>query len=116
MPKDREKYRYIDVGLERGSWALAMFEEDARRHHMSDQPGKLMALRLTEFYELKKEREASVSRELLQRIENDHSLLPRSSGNSRHISTIHASADNVLEISQQETENADEAADYWGGI
>jgi hypothetical protein len=67
MPKDREKYRYIDVGLERGSWALAMFEEDARHHHMSDQPGKLMALRLTEYYELKKEREASVSRELLQR-------------------------------------------------
>ena len=57
MPKDREKYRYIDVGLERGSWALVMFEEDARRHHMSDQPGKLMALRLTEYYELKNSRE-----------------------------------------------------------
>ena len=56
MPKDREKYRYVTVGLERGSWTLAMFDEDARRHHMSDQPGKLMALRLAEYYEWKKER------------------------------------------------------------
>ena len=74
MPKDREKYRYIDVGLERSSWALVMFEEDARRHHMSDQPGKLLALRLTEYYELKNSREIHSSRELP--LEKDHPVIP----------------------------------------
>jgi hypothetical protein len=53
MPQNPEKYFYINrVGLARGSWALKKFEEDAERHHMSDQPAKLAALRLTEYYEL----------------------------------------------------------------
>jgi hypothetical protein len=52
MPTN-EKYFYINrVGLTKGSWALRKFEEDAERHHMLDQPGKLAALRLTEYYEL----------------------------------------------------------------
>jgi hypothetical protein len=116
MPKDREKYRYVDVGLERGSWTLAMFEEDARRHQMSDQPGKLMIVRLTEYYELKKERKAHAFRERLGPINNDHTLEPRSSEHDRSTGTTQAPGDDVLEISQQETENADEAADYWGGV
>jgi hypothetical protein len=116
MPKDREKYRYIDVGLERGSWTLEMFEEDARRHQMSDQPGKLMTLRLTEYYELKKEREASVARELLQPIENDQREASRFSGHSRRVGTTHKSGDDLLDISRREMENADEAANYWGGV
>jgi hypothetical protein len=53
MPQNTEKYFYINrVGLLRGSWALEKFEKDAERHHMEDQPGKLAALRLTEYYEL----------------------------------------------------------------
>lgn len=47
------KYFYINrVGLVRNSWAHRMFEEDAQLHHMEDQPGKLVALRLTEYYEI----------------------------------------------------------------
>ena len=53
MPQNPEKYFYVNrVGLVRGSWALKKFLEDAERHHMEDQPAKLAALRLTEYYEL----------------------------------------------------------------
>ena len=114
MPKDREKYRYIDVGLERGSWALVMFEEDARKHHMSDQPGKLLALRLTEYYELKNKREVLSSRELP--LENDDPVIQPSHEQIRSPDTSQVSEEDVLKISQQEAENADEAADYWIGV
>src|SRR2546423_9110826 len=52
MPKDTERYQYFTVGLERDCWALERLKADAKKHHMSDQPGKLIALRLTEYYEL----------------------------------------------------------------
>jgi len=53
MAQNPEKYFYINrVGLVRGSWGHKKFEEDARLHHMEEQPGKLVALRLTEYYEL----------------------------------------------------------------
>jgi hypothetical protein len=53
MAQNPEKYYYINrVGLIRGSWAHKKFEADAAKHHMEDQPGKLVALRLTEYYEL----------------------------------------------------------------
>ena len=49
-----EKYTSIcgRVSLTRNSWALKRFIEDAEMHHMDDQPGKLIALRLTEYYEI----------------------------------------------------------------
>ena len=54
MAKNSEKYQVIctRVGLLRDSWALDRFIDDAVKHHMDDQPGKLVALRLTEYYEL----------------------------------------------------------------
>ncbi len=52
MPKDTEKYQYFTFGLLRGSWALQKFLNDAERHHVLDQPGKLAGIRLTEYYEL----------------------------------------------------------------
>ena len=53
MAQNPEKYFYINrVGLVHGSWGHKKFEEDARLHHMEEQPGKLVALRLTEYYEL----------------------------------------------------------------
>ena len=116
MPKDRERYRYIDVGLERGSWTLAMFEEDARRHQMSDQPGKLVTLRLTEYYEMKKEREVISSREPLMTAENDHLSRPASSEASGGTESVQRQEGDVLEISQRAGENADEAAEYWANL
>lgn len=54
MATNKEKYQTIcnRVVLTRGSWALERFVEDAVNHHMDDQAGKLVALRLTEYYEL----------------------------------------------------------------
>jgi hypothetical protein len=112
MPKDRERYRYIEVGLERGSWILARFEEDARRHQMSDQPGKLVALRLIEYYESKQEREIPSSRETSP-VGNGRPALQPASDQGISKNTRQAQGDSILEISQQETENADEAANYW---
>jgi hypothetical protein len=115
MPKDRAKYRYVDVGLERGSWTLVMFEEDAKRHQMSDQPGKLITLRLTEYYELKNEREMLSSREPFVPVENG-SLSLHASLDDRSNDSIQTKGDSVLEISHHATENADEAAEYWANI
>ena len=116
MPKDRERYRYIDVGLERGSWTLAMFEEDARRHQMSDQPGKPITLRLTEYYEMKKEREVFSSREPLVTIGNDHHSRLASSEASRGNENVQRQEEDILEISQRAGENADDAAEYWASL
>jgi hypothetical protein len=116
MPKDRERYRYIDVGLERGSWALAMFEEDAKRHQMSDQPGKLITVRLTEYYELRKERELLASREQEPVTSGRSASRLPSDERKRDQNRTHSSEDDLLELSQHATENADEAAAYWAGV
>jgi len=52
MPKDTEKYRYLNVGLGWDSWVLSQLLQDAEMHQMADQPAKLAALRLTEYYRL----------------------------------------------------------------
>ncbi len=52
MPKDTEKYRYLNVGLGWDSWVLSRLLQDAEMHQMADQPAKLAALRLTEYYRL----------------------------------------------------------------
>jgi hypothetical protein len=47
-----EKYLYFKVGLLKDSFALEALWQDALRYHMIDQPAKLIAMRLTEYYEL----------------------------------------------------------------
>jgi hypothetical protein len=47
-----EKFLYFTVGLLKGSAALDALRQDATKHHMVDQPGQLIALRLTEYYEM----------------------------------------------------------------
>jgi hypothetical protein len=54
MPQDAEKYFYFKVGLLKDSFALEALWQDALRYHMIDQPAKLIAMRLTEYYELTK--------------------------------------------------------------
>lgn len=51
MPRDKDKYHYLLIGLLKGSDGLNWLLEDARQHHMEDQLAKLAAIRLTEFYE-----------------------------------------------------------------
>src|SRR5207248_8526837 len=52
MSQDLEKYLNLNVGLLKNSFALDALWQDALKYHMIDQPGKLIALRLTEYYEL----------------------------------------------------------------
>jgi hypothetical protein len=47
-----EKFLYFTVGLLKGSAALEALRQDATKYHMIDHPGQLIALRLTEYYEL----------------------------------------------------------------
>jgi hypothetical protein len=54
MSQDAEKYLYFKVGLLKDSFALEALWQDALRYHMIDQPAKLIAMRLTEYYELTK--------------------------------------------------------------
>ncbi len=52
MSQDLEKYLNFNVGLLKNSFALDALWQDALKYHMIDQPGKLIALRLTEYYEM----------------------------------------------------------------
>jgi hypothetical protein len=47
-----EKYVYFTVGILKDSAALEALKQDALKHHMIDQPGQLIALRITEYYEM----------------------------------------------------------------
>lgn len=47
-----DKFLFFTVGLLKGSEALEALRQDAVKHHMIDNPGQLIALRLTEYYEL----------------------------------------------------------------
>ena len=46
-----DKFMYFTVGLLKSSEALEALRQDAVKHHMIDNPGQLIALRLTEYYE-----------------------------------------------------------------
>ncbi len=52
MPQDSDHYMYFTVGLLKDSDALEALRKDALKYHFIDQPAKLIALRLTEYYEL----------------------------------------------------------------
>ncbi len=52
MSQDLEKYLYFTVGLLKNSFALDALSQDALKYHLIDQPDKLIALRLTEYYEM----------------------------------------------------------------
>ena len=47
-----DKYVYFTIGILKESSALEALKQDALKHHMIDQPGQLIALRLTEYYEM----------------------------------------------------------------
>src|SRR5690349_17458447 len=53
MSQDTERYLYFKVGLLKDSFALEALWQDALKYHMIDQPAKLIAMRLTEYYEMK---------------------------------------------------------------
>jgi hypothetical protein len=52
MSQDSEKYLYFHVALLKDSFAMDALRQDALKYHMIDHPGQLIALRLTEYYEI----------------------------------------------------------------
>lgn len=113
MPKDTEKYQYFTVGIERDSWALERFKADAKKHHISDQPGKLIALRLTEYYELLEQGALHALASVPLASTNG------SNGNGHKAPSTREqqpAPEEVIEVSEDAEQNADEAADYWSTL
>ena len=131
MSQDLEKYLYFTVGLLKNSFALDALSQDALKYHMIDQPGKLIALRLTEYYEM-------MARETLHpgasiplaatstAIGNGDGREGMTSANSTEINRASSMAGqmredqqddgNIVAASPDVEENADEAAEYWARL
>lgn len=52
MAPDQDQYVHFTIKLLKGSFALNALWQDALNYHMIDHPDKLIALRLTEYYEM----------------------------------------------------------------
>ena len=127
MPKDSEKYQYFTVGLLKSSFALEALKADAMKHHMIEQPAKLIALRLTEYYDLLARVGPPMpnvslftpSRTELGNGSRANSVVERD-GQFVHASNDEIAAtpnddpeEEIVTISADAEENADLAADYW---
>jgi hypothetical protein len=118
MSQHSEKYLYFNVGLLKDSLALQALWQDALKYHMIDQPGKLIALRLTEYYDLMARgmlpqgTSAPFSSSSATSNGSREDTRPRPavnhSGNSRR-----SDEEPILPASSEADHNAEEAADYW---
>ncbi len=114
MSQDAEKYLHFTVGLLKDSFALNALWQDAMRYHMIDQPGKLIALRLTEYYE-------AIERGSLPASATAPAP-PLPSTNSRGNNSAARPVDHndqydgLIGTSPTVSENAEAAADYWAPL
>ena len=112
MSQDLEKYLYFTVGLLKNSFALDALSQDALKYHLIDQPGKLIALRLTEYYEM-------VARGNL----HPGASIPLAATSKGITSPTTGQMDDndpdngsIIAASPDVEENADEAAEYWARL
>lgn len=133
MPQDVERYLYFTVALLKDSAALDALWQDALKYHMIDQPGKLIAMRLTEYYEIKANgympptADLSTSRSLNNGITRETTAIARNSRFDED-DELRASLDDYddeefdsryidnevpVATSPDVAQNADAAADYW---
>ena len=115
MPKDPKRYHYITIGLLRDSWALEQFLADAELHHMTDQLGKLAALRLTEYYELVDKGAVLVGSFPASAQPRAH---PREAPRTKQDRSTHEeqrSGEAIAPVSERAGENADRALDFFLG-
>ena len=112
MPQDLEEYLYFTVGLLKNSFALDALRQDALKYHMIDQPGKLIALRLTEYYEM-----------MTQGNLHPGASIPLAASSTGITSPTTGQMDdndpddgNIIAASPDVEENADEAAEYWARL
>jgi hypothetical protein len=128
MPKDTEKYQYFTVGLLKSSFALEALNADAAKHHMVEQPAKLIALRLTEYYDLLARvgpLMPSVSHFTTRNMENGSrpGFDIESDGqftfdldNEIIIPAYNEHEEEIVTMSVDAEQNADLAADYWATL
>ncbi|SRR5260370_41915750 len=130
MSQDREKYLYFTVGLLKNSSTIDALWQDALKYHMIDQPGKLIALRLTEYYELVAQGGLHQGTSALM------SATPRATssgfarGDNEGTTTANSSSpysaspqsdyasddESIVAASPDAEQNADEAAEYWARL
>jgi hypothetical protein len=131
MSQDPEKYLYFTVGLLKNSFALDALRQDALKYHMIDQPDQLIALRLTEYYELMAggvlpsglggshaaTHRASDTRDAREELTQANS--PEGNGTNPMAGQTGASPadeENIVAASPDAEQNADEAAEYWAHL
>ncbi len=109
--------RRLDVALERDSDTLDSLSKDARLHHMSDQLGKMAAIRLADYYMIAEKLGTYSAEGILAAL----AMLP--SGVAVGEAEVSNVPDNISKLRKEETyitqastleENVDEAADIWG--
>jgi len=130
MSQDSETYVYFTVGLLKDSFALEALEADARKHHMIDQPSRMIALRLTEYYDLLTRVVPTVSGASLFAAKNPNlgtrAMTDYLTGRDNQpgdelVEEINAAnadepVDEIVTTSANAEWNADEAADYWATL
>jgi hypothetical protein len=131
MSQDPEKYLYFKVGLLKNSFALDALRQDALKYHMIDQPDQLIALRLTEYYELMAGgvmlpgNGMPLAAGFAARGKRDgrEEMTPANSTGSNDTSSMTGQADeyspdeeNIVAVSPDAEQNADEAAEYWAQV
>lgn len=130
MSQDSEKYVYFTVGLLKDSFALEALQADALKHHMIDQPARLIALRLTEYYDLLTRVAPTVPGASLLAAKNPNlgtramtDYLTGHDGESadelvEEIDSTYVDepVDEIVTTSAHAEWNADEAADYWAAL
>jgi hypothetical protein len=131
MSQDPDKYLYFHVGLLKNSFALDALRKDALKYHMIDQPDQLIALRLTEYYELMAEGvlppgisvPLAVGVAASGKRNGREEMTPTNSTESISASpttgqagAYHSDEENIVTASPDAEQNADDAAEYWAQL
>ena len=131
MSQETEKYLHFSVALLKDSFALDALRRDALKYHMVDQPGQLIALRLTEYYELMAggimATGASVPaamgatalgrRQAREAISSADFTEGNAVGLNPDDGDLNVSAEETIVSASPDVEqNADEAAEYWARL
>ncbi len=136
-----DKYLYFTVGLLKDSFALDALRQDAVKHHMVDYPGQLIALRLTEYYEMmargivqpairvpavmnpveteedsKEKKVAPPSPTPVNGSMQSPSSMPAVNQITGYMRARHRDNERIIFASPDADQNADEAADYWSTL
>jgi hypothetical protein len=123
MSQDLEKYVYFNVGLLRNSFALDALSQDALKYHLIDQPGKLIALRLTEYYEMMARGNLHPGASFPLAATSTPSdngdgreEITSASSTTGQMGDDHPNGGSIVAASPDAEENADEAAEYWARL